>query len=101
MRWVVKDTPRPFNRPDGESVPIISVAGWVPKPVATGAKKVDTTAIRSLDRPARSESLYHLRPPAQFIHTYIHTHTHTRVCPRNWVREVAHSFARWTLKRSL
>ena len=40
------------------------IGGWVaPEPVRTGAEYLAPTAIRSPDRPARSESLYQLRYP--------------------------------------
>ena len=43
--------------------------GWVgPGPVWTRAENITPTGIRSLDRPARSQSLYRLRYPA---HSYV------------------------------
>jgi len=41
------------------------------------AENLAPTGIRSLDLPARSESLYGLRYPEPYIHTQTHTHTHT------------------------
>ena len=45
-------------------VPFVQEAGWAPGPVGTGTESLDPTGIRSLDRPARSQSLYRLRYPA-------------------------------------
>jgi len=47
-----------------EPVPIVQEAVWAPGPVWTAAESVVPTAIRSPDRPARSESLYRLSYPA-------------------------------------
>ena len=54
--------PRPGRfTPGKDPVPIVQEAGWAPGPVWTGAENlVPPTGIRSLDRPARSESLYRL-----------------------------------------
>jgi len=52
--------------PREEPVPIVQEAGWVLGPVWTGAENLDPTGIRSLDRPARSQSLYRLSYP---VHT--------------------------------
>ena len=43
-----------------DPVPIVYEAGWAPGPVWTGAGNLTSTAIRSPDRPASSESLYGL-----------------------------------------
>ena len=61
--WVVNTTPRPLYPRDRDPVLIVQEAGWAPGPVATGAENLAPTAIRSPDRPARSESLYRLRYP--------------------------------------
>jgi hypothetical protein len=50
--------------PGKDPVPIVQEAGWAPGPVCTDAENLDPTGIRSLDRPARSQSLYRLRYPA-------------------------------------
>ena len=42
----------------------VQEAGWAPGPVWTGAENLAPTGIRSLDRPARSQSLYRLRYPS-------------------------------------
>jgi hypothetical protein len=57
-------TPRPgrFNL-GKDPVPIVHEAGWVPRPVWTGAENLAPTGIRSPDRPASSESLYRLTYP--------------------------------------
>jgi hypothetical protein len=44
-------------------VPLVQEAGWAPGPVWTGAENLASTGIRSLDRPARSQSLYRLNDP--------------------------------------
>jgi hypothetical protein len=47
--------------------------GWfVLGPVWTGAEKLSSTGIRSLDRLARGESLYRLRYPGPYIYIYIY-----------------------------
>jgi len=56
--------PRPgCFTPEKDPVPIVLGAGWAQVPVWTGAENLAFTGIRSLDRPARSESLYRLRYP--------------------------------------
>jgi len=50
--------------PGKDPVPILQEAGWAPGPVWTGAENLAPTGIRSLDRPARSQSLYRLSYPA-------------------------------------
>ena len=47
-----------------EQVPIVQEAGWAPGPVWTGAENLAPIGIRSLDGPARGQSLYRLRYPA-------------------------------------
>jgi hypothetical protein len=39
-------------------VPIAQEVGWAPGPVWTGAENISSTGFRSLDRPARSQSLF-------------------------------------------
>jgi len=65
--WGVNVTPRPLFTPRKKPVPIVQEAGWAPGPVWTGAENLAPTGIRSLDRPALSQSLYRLRYPAHFI----------------------------------
>ena len=51
--------PRPGRfTPRKDQVPIVKEAGWAPGPFCTGAENLTPTGIRSLDYPARSESLY-------------------------------------------
>jgi hypothetical protein len=53
--------PRPgCFTPRKDPVPIVQEAGWAPGPVWTGAENPTSTGIRSLHRPARSQSLYRL-----------------------------------------
>ena len=54
-----------FNR-GKDPVPIVQEAGWAPEPVWTAVENLTPTGIRSPDRPARSQSLYRLRYPANF-----------------------------------
>ena len=62
--WGVSITPRPLFTPGKDPVPIVQEAGWAPGPVWTGAEDLAPTGIRSLDRPARSQSRYRLHCPA-------------------------------------
>jgi hypothetical protein len=55
--------PRPLSTPRKDPVPIVQEAGWAPGPVWTGAENLAPTGIRSVDRPARSQSLYRLSYP--------------------------------------
>lgn len=51
---------RPRHRyfsPGNDLVPIVQGAGWVPRPVGTGAENLDRTGIQSPAHPARSESV--------------------------------------------
>ena len=63
--WGVSVTPRPLFTPKKDPVPIVQEAGWDPGPVWTGAESLVPTGIRSPDSPARNQSLYRLRYPAQ------------------------------------
>ena len=65
--WGVSVTPRPLFTPGKDPVPIVREAGWAPGPVWTGAENLDSTGIRSPDRPARSQSLYRLSYPGPFL----------------------------------
>jgi len=49
-----------FLPPGKDRVPIVQEAGWAPGPVWTGAENLAPTGNRSLDCPARSQSLYWL-----------------------------------------
>ena len=60
----VSFTPRPLFTPGKDPVPIVQEAGWVPRPVWTGAENLAPSGIRSPDRPPRSQSLYRLSYPA-------------------------------------
>jgi hypothetical protein len=62
-RWVANTTPWPLYPWEREPVPIVQQAVWAPWPVWTGAENLAPTGIRSLDRPAPSESLYQPRYP--------------------------------------
>ena len=52
--WGVSVTHRPLFTPKKDLVPIVQEAGWAPWPVWTGVENLDSTEIRSLDRPVLS-----------------------------------------------
>ena len=54
-------TLRPLDPQERDPVPVTREAGWVPRPMWTGAENLASTGIRSPDRPARTESVYRLR----------------------------------------
>jgi len=58
--------PWPLFTPGKDPVLIVQEAGSAPGPFWTGAENLAPTGIRSLDRPAHSQSLYQLRYPAHF-----------------------------------
>jgi hypothetical protein len=59
--------PRPGRfTPGKDPVPIVQEAEWAPGPAWTCAKNLASTGIRSLGRPARSQSLYRLSHPGPF-----------------------------------
>ena len=60
--WVINSTPRRFIPGEKILYPLHRAEGaaW---PVWTGAENLDTTGIRSPDRPACSKSLYRQRYP--------------------------------------
>jgi len=66
MGWVVV-TYRPLYPRERDPVTIVQEAGWVPGLVWTGAENLAPTGIRTLDRPARSESLYRLSHPGPHL----------------------------------
>jgi hypothetical protein len=67
----VWSAPRPGRFTSGKDpAPIVNEARWAPGPVWTCAKYLTPTGIRSLDRPARSQSLYRLSYPAHQCSKY-------------------------------
>src|SRR5215468_8866324 len=58
--------------PGNDPVPIVQEAGWAPGPFWTWAKNLAPTGIRSMDRPARSQSLYRLSYPAHPNQSSVH-----------------------------
>ena len=60
MEWVLNATTRPLYPRESDPVPILYESGWATGPVRTGAENLAPTGIRSLDRPAGSDSLYRL-----------------------------------------
>ena len=50
--------------PGKDPVPIVHEVGWATWPIWTGAENLAPNGIRSLDRPARKQSLYRLLYPA-------------------------------------
>ena len=66
-------TPRPGRFTLGtDPVPTVWEAGYAPGPVWTGAENLASTATRSPDLPARSESLYRLSYPGQQADQYFY-----------------------------
>jgi hypothetical protein len=65
--------------PEKDPVSIVQEAGWAPEPVWTGAENLAPTGIRSPDRPARCQSLYRLRYPANY--TPGNGEIKVRLCP--------------------
>ena len=65
--WGVSVTPRPLFTPGKDPVPIVQEAGWVRRPVWTGAENLAPARIRSPDHPARNQSLCRLSYPAHYI----------------------------------
>jgi len=63
--------PQPLFAPGKDSVPIVQEAGWAPWLAWTGAENLPPTGIQSLDRPARSQSLYRLSYRAHCIYSRI------------------------------
>jgi len=58
---VITVTPRPLYLWEGDPVPVVQEAAWVLGPVWRGTENLAPSGIRTLDRPACSESL--CRPP--------------------------------------
>ena len=56
--WMVNVTLQPLYPPGKDPVPILQEAGWDPGPVCKGVENLAPFGIRSLGRPARSESVY-------------------------------------------
>ena len=70
--WGISVTPRPLYSPGKDTVPIIQEVGWVPGPVWKGVENLGHTGIRSLDSPARSQSLYRLSYRAHLLRCTLH-----------------------------
>ena len=64
---MVNTTLRPLYRRERDPVPIVQEAGWEPEPVRADAENLAATAIRSPNRPVRSESLYRLSHPGPYF----------------------------------
>ena len=62
---VVNPSPRLLCAQERDSVPVVQETGWVSKPVWMGPENVPSTGFRTLDSPARSESLYRLECPGR------------------------------------
>jgi len=60
--------PQLLFTPGKALVPIVQEAGWAPGLVWAGVENLAPTGIRSLDRPAHSQSLYQLCYPAHASH---------------------------------
>ena len=57
--------PQPHLTPGKDPVPIVQEVGWASGSVWTRAENLAPTGFRSPDLPARRQSLYRLRYPAQ------------------------------------
>ena len=96
--WGFSVTSGPIFTPKKDPVPIVQEAGWSPGPVWTGAENLAPTGIRSPDRPARSQSLYRLRYPAQLAQVKpwkytSHCYLEGRICDccgfsSQWLRHI-------------
>ena len=64
---MVNATPRPLYPRQRDPLPIIQETGWAPGSEWTGTENLSRTEIRSLDRPAHSESLYGLPSPGSYL----------------------------------
>jgi hypothetical protein len=53
--------PRPLYPRERDPAHVVQEAGWDSGPISTGTENYASTGFQSLDRPARSESLYRLR----------------------------------------
>jgi hypothetical protein len=62
---VVNPLPRLLYAQERDPIPLVQEAGWVSEPVWMGQENVASTGFRTLDSPARSESLYRLRCPCR------------------------------------
>jgi hypothetical protein len=63
----VRSTLRPVSfTPGKDSVPFVQEDGWAPGPVWTRPENLVLIGIRSLERPARSKSLYRLSYPGLY-----------------------------------
>jgi len=72
--------------PGKDLVPIVQEAGWAPGPVWTGAENLAPTRIQSLDRPARSQSLYRLHYLDHYVCMYVCNNLRTRCTDLNQTR---------------
>ena len=100
MGWVSMSRPSRFTpREERGPVPIVQEAGWVPGPVWTGAENLAPTAIRSPDRPPRSDLLYRLRcpDPRYVINAYVICTAAKNVVLKYWYRI---GTASWTCSHS-
>jgi len=69
----------PATLPRKRPVSVVEEAGWAPGPVWTSVEDLAPTGIRSLDRPARSKSLYRLNYPGPiYIYIYIYAQSQNR-----------------------
>ena len=74
--WGFNVTPRSLFTHGKDAVPFVQEAGWAPGRVWTVAENLAPTGIRSMERPARSQSLYRLRYPA---HCFLTAHCKLRL----------------------
>jgi hypothetical protein len=76
-----------------DSVPIVQEAGWAPGPVWTCAKNLAPTGIRSLDCPARSQSLYRLNYPSHHMWVWHHIMSYVEIDEKK-ISKIFLSFSR-------
>ena len=70
--WMVNATPPAALPPGKDPVPIVQEDGWTPGPFWTAAENLAPAGFRSLDRPARSESLHRLSCHGPRVKEYPH-----------------------------
>ena len=109
---MVNPTPRPFYPRERDPVPLVEQAGWAPVPGWTGAGNLVFTGIRSLDCPARRESI-HLIAPAGTIYCHVaeltmlkitwlhHTSVWTILCANSLITSVVQVHSSSATKRTL
>jgi hypothetical protein len=73
MGWVINAKLLSLYCRERDPVPTVQEAGRAPGPVWTDVENLAPPGIRSLDRPACSESLYRRRYPGPHVHMMVYT----------------------------